>query len=72
MIITEIYKETNPEKNPELKELYWKMIFVEKQKLLNWEVEYVFADSVEAKANYIENKEMYAEIMYDKFYNVAY
>jgi hypothetical protein len=71
MILTEKFKETNPEKNVELKKLYWEMIFVEKQRELDWTT-YVFADSIEAKAEYVANKETYAEMVFDKFYNIAY
>jgi hypothetical protein len=35
MILTEKFKETNPEKNVELKNLYANMIFVEKQRELD-------------------------------------
>ena len=70
MILTEKFTDTNPETNNELKNLYSNYIIVEKQRELDWTT-YVFADSIEAKAEYIENKEMYAEMMFDKFYSLA-
>lgn len=68
MLNTYLTKETNPEKNSELKTLYTTMMFVEKQRLVDWFTKYVFSETTKEKQEYIQAKEEYIEQFYlDKF-----
>lgn len=70
MIIQQIFQDTNPETNTELKNLYATMIFVEKLKTNIW-YEYTFADTAENKASYLkqlrEDEEL-QEVMQEKYW----
>ena len=70
MIIQQIFQDSNPETNTELKNLYATMIFVEKLKTNIW-TEYTFADTVENKTSYLKQlkeDELLQEVMQDKYW----
>ncbi len=68
MLNTYLTRKPNPEIDPKLKTLSSTMMFVEKQRLVDWFTKYVFAETTKEKQEYIEAKEQYIEEFYlDKF-----